>query len=70
MGILIIKIYIYIYIYQSVDWVIIGSVNGLCLVQHQTFIWTIADWLLFGQFGTNLVKFESKFETSLLRKWL
>ena len=41
------------YIYASLNWVIIGSDNGLSPVLGQAIIWTIAGILLIGPLGTN-----------------
>ena len=41
------------HIKASVNWVSIGSGNGLMPVQHQAIIWTNADLLLIGSLGTN-----------------
>ena len=40
-------------IYESLNWVIIGSDNGLSPVQRQAMIWTNAGILLIGPLGTN-----------------
>ena len=39
-----------------------GSGNGLLPVRHQAITWINADLLSIGPFGTNPVKFESKYE--------
>ena len=44
----------------SVDWVIIGSDNGLSPVRHQRIISTNADLLSIDSLGTDLVKYKSK----------
>ena len=40
-------------IYASLNWVIIGSDNGLSPVRRQAIIWTNAGILLIGPLGTN-----------------
>ena len=40
-------------IYASLNWVIIGSDNGLSPVRRQAIIWTNAPILLIGTLGTN-----------------
>ena len=40
-------------IYASVNWVSIGSDNGLSPVQHQAITWTNAKSLSIGTLGTN-----------------
>ena len=41
-------------LYASVNWISIGSDNGLSPVRHQAFTWTNADFLLFGPLGTTV----------------
>ena len=40
--------------YASVDWVNIGSDNGLSPGRRQSIIWTNAEMLLIGPLGTNV----------------
>ena len=40
-------------IYVSVNYVIIGSGNGLLPVQHQAIAWTNAEWMSIDTSGTN-----------------
>ena len=40
-------------IYESLNWAVIGSDNGLSPIRHQAIIWTNAGILLIGPLGTN-----------------
>ena len=55
-------------IYASLNWVIIGSDNGLSPVRHQAIIWTNAGILLIGPLGTNFGEILIRIQTFSFKK--
>ena len=56
-------------IYASLNWVIIGSDNGLSPVRRQAIIWTNAGILLIGPLGTNVSEILIGIQTFSVKKW-
>ena len=61
-----ILVLIYCRLYASVNWVSIGSGNGLSPVRRQAITWTNAKLLSIGLLGTNFSEIQSKFESSVI----
>ena len=57
-------------IYASLNWVIIGSDNGLSPVRCQAIIWIIVGILLIGPLGTNFSEILNGIQTVLLKNFI